>query len=65
MKKRSAKFKKSRKKDEERIEYLEKNQIDHENALTELREKLDNLKAENEDIKKQVKHKLLSHNLYS
>ena len=35
------------------------------NALTELREKLDHLKAENENIKRQVKHELLSRDLYS
>ena len=38
----------------------EKNQINSENALTDPGEKFDNLKAENEDVKKQFKHKLLS-----
>ena len=62
---RFCKVEKIAEKNEEKIECLRKNQTNHENALTELREKLDNLKAENEDIKKQVKHELLSHDLYS
>ena len=52
-------------KNEKRIENLDKNQSNQENALTELRKKFDNLKAENDDIKKQVKHELLSRDLYS
>ena len=62
---RFCKVEKIAEKNEEKIECLRKNQTNHENALSELREKLDNLKAENEDINKQVKHKLLSRNLYS
>ena len=61
---RFCKVEKIAEKNEEKIKRLEKNQINHENAITELREKFDNLKAENEDIKKQVKHELLSRDLY-
>ena len=58
-------WKKSRKKGKKIELCFKKNQINNKNTLTELREKFDSLIAENEDIKKQVKHELLSHALYS
>ena len=61
---RFCKVEKGSEKNEDSIKCLEKTQISYENALTELHEKFNNFKAETDDIKKQVKCKLLSRDLY-